>query len=137
MNILWLLAPLLALLDRLAGGWPKVPGRGVWYGVPILLGFLWYATGNGWLAAAVAAAFYLWRDCPPKQFGGELDKANVGTFLKHCLVLPIMLSAPHPLWLLPFPFIATALAPLAARHNTVAELTRGAVLGACLCLSLL
>ena len=133
MTWLWVLVPLLAFLDRLAGGWPQVPGRGVWYGTAALAAVLFALHQPLWLALV----FFIWRDAPPKIFGGELDKPSVGTFLRHCIVLLMAFFVPNPWWLLAFPVFATAIAPGAARYNTFVELGRGTFLGGLLCLSLL
>lgn len=124
----WLLVPAMCFADGLAGGRPKVPGRGVWWAVPplcLLFGFL----GHGFIASlAFAMAFYAWRDISPSQFGGKLDSRTerelAGTLLRHApavgMLLTILLpklfaGVPIPLHVMApvaFPFIATGISRL-------------------------
>ena len=129
------LIPLLAFFDGLAGGRPAVPGRGVWYGALVLglYGFLVLHL-TALLAVGLALTFYVWRDSPPKIFGGELDKATVGTFARHLLVLPFaflnLAAWPYAIAaLVCWAIVATAAAPLARTHNDIWEPVRGALLG--------
>lgn len=153
-----LLIPLCAFFDRLEGGWPQVPGRGIYYAAPIMgvIGaFLAVVAGYASIpvvasiGGSFALCYYFTRGLgwEPGSLNPDEPPETWGTLVRHSFallfMLPIWLLGGHWLYMLAYPVIATGLAWWNGRSylqgrdiNGKIEVARGAALGAVLAAAL-